>query len=54
MFLAPIAAPWGREQGNVPPTEHKVCKAERMKIECTGRNNFKFSLKFSQLLLKFS
>ena len=46
MFLAPVAAPGGT--GGTPP-EHKVFRAERMRIDC--RKNLKF-LKFFQILIK--
>ena len=51
MFLAPVAAPGGN-QGTPPPPEHKVCRDERMRIDC--KKNLKFSLNFSKFLLKFS
>ena len=50
MFLAPVAAPEGKP-GERPP-EHKVVRAERMRIDF--RKNLKFSLNFSTFLLKFS
>ena len=32
MFLAPVAAPGGKSGGT--PPEHKVFRAERMRIDC--------------------
>ena len=51
MLLAPVAAPWGGPGERSSP-EHKVFRAERMRIDC--RKNFKFSLNFSKFVLKFS
>ena len=48
MFLAPVAAPGGKSGGT--PPEHKVFRAERMRIDC--RKNLKFYLNFSKFLLK--
>ena len=36
MFLAPVAAPGGNRG---TPSEHKVCRGERMRIDC--RKNLK-------------
>ena len=49
MFLTPVAAPGGKP-GKRP--QHKVCRAERMRIDY--RKNLKFSLNVSKFLLKFS
>ena len=32
MFLVPVAAPGGKPGERTP--EHKVCRAERMRIDC--------------------
>ena len=42
MFIAPVAAPGGGDRGT--PPEHKVCRGERMRIDC--KKNLKFSLNF--------
>ena len=42
MFLAPVAGPGGN-RGNAP--EHKVFRAERIRIDC--KRNLKFLLNFS-------
>ena len=49
MFLAPVAAPGGKTGGT--RSEHKVFRAEKMRISC--RKNLKFLLNFSTFLLKF-
>ena len=48
MFLAPVAAPGGKP-GKRPP-EHKVCRAERMRIQC--RKKFKIFVQFFQIFIK--
>ena len=50
MFLSPVVAPRGKTEGT--PPQHKVFRAERIRIDC--RKNFKFSLNYFKVLLKFS
>ena len=50
MFLAPVAAP-RRGTGGMP-SEYKVFRAKRMRIEC--KKNSKFSFNCRESLLKFS
>ena len=47
MFLAPVAAPGGNR--GTPP-EHKVCRGERMRIDC--RKKFQILVKFFQIFIK--
>ena len=47
MFLAPVSAPGGKP-GKAP--EHKVCRDERMRIDC--RKNLKIFVKFFQIFIK--
>ena len=50
MFLAPVAAP--RRGTGEMPSEYKVFRAQRMRIEF--KKNSKFSLNRREILLKFS